>query len=128
LKTFTLKLNKTPIKKMMTELRQAIRTKIPNVHDNELLCGSIEAMTDAISKSKLEAFAAIVEHKPRTLRELATILGKDVGNISRDVKGLELLGLIDLVPDKTVGPRAIRPVAKFDKILFDFATTSKVGS
>ncbi|MEQ1664334.1 MAG: hypothetical protein ABL927_03045 [Bdellovibrionales bacterium] len=126
-RTFTLKLHKTPIKKMMTELRQAARTKLPNVHDDELLCSSISAMIDAISKSKFETFAAVVEHKPKTIKELAKILGKDVGNISRDAKGLELLGLIDLVPDKNVGPRAIRPVAKFDKILFDFATARKVA-
>lgn len=115
---------------MMTELRQVSRTKVPQVNDDEMLCSSAEDMSEAISKSKLSVFAAIMEHKPKTIKELAKLLKKDVGNVFRDVKGLELIGLITLIPDKSIGPRAIRPVAKFDKILFDLNTRKKtsVGS
>jgi predicted transcriptional regulator len=128
LKTFTFKLHRSPIKKMMSELRQAARTKVPLIHDDEMLCDSAESMSEAISKSKLSLFAAIVEHKPKSIRELAKIVNKDVANVFRDAKGLELIGLIDMVPDKASGQKTARPVAKFDKILFDLNATRKASS
>jgi predicted transcriptional regulator len=122
MKAFTLKLDRSPIEKMFEDLKRAVRTGIPQVHDDEMKCGSVEAMLQAISRSKFEAFAAIVAHKPRTLNELANFLGKDLGNVSRDVRDLEMIGLIELRREDSKDSRKIRPVAKYDQIVFDFSS------
>jgi predicted transcriptional regulator len=119
MKTFTFKLERTSVKKVFTDLRRAVKTGIPDIREDEMACGTIEAMMTIISRSKFEAFAAIVEHKPQTLKELAEILGKNLGNISRDVKVLELLGLIELKRES--GGNKTRPIAKYDQIKFDFS-------
>ena len=123
MKTFTFKLKKTSFKKTIRALRRAVKTGIPNIQDDEMSCGSIEAMMTVMSRSKLEAFAAIVDHKPMTLKELADILGKDLGNVSRDVRALELTGLIELRRNE-LGNR-IKPVAKYDQIVFDFTSVAR---
>ena len=83
-------------------------------------------MMAVMSRSKFEAFAAIVNHRPSTLKELASLVGKDLGNISRDVKALEMTGLIELKKD-AAGNR-LKPIAKYDQIVFDFSTTHKNAS
>jgi predicted transcriptional regulator len=121
MKTFTFKLEKNPTKKMISHLRRAIKTGIPHVRDDEMLCGSIGAMMTVISRAKFEAFAAIVNHKPQTLNELAGILGKDLGNVSKDVKSLEAIGLVELRKGDFGDSRQVKPVAKYDQIAFDFS-------
>ena len=126
MKTFTFKLGKTSFKKALKDLTKAVKTGVPNVQADVMTCNSVESMMTIISRSKFEAFAAIVDHKPQTLKELATILGKDLGNVSRDAKALELTGLIELKRDE-VGNR-IQPIAKYDQIVFDFSTPSRKAS
>ncbi len=125
MKTFTLKLEKVSLKGMFADLKRAAKTGVPNIIDDEMACGSVDAMMEAVSRSKLEAFAAIVEHKPKSIKELAELLKKDLGNVSRDVKGLELIGLVELKKDKRDDPRAVRPIAKYELIAFDFTPARK---
>lgn len=122
MKTFTLKLERGPIERMFEDLKRAVRTGVPHIRDDEMACSSVGAMMRAMSRSKFEAFATIVDRKPKTLNELAEFLGKDLGNVSRDVKGLELIGLIELRRDDTKDSRKLRPVAKYDQIVFDFSS------
>jgi predicted transcriptional regulator len=122
MKTFTLKLDRSPMERMVEDLKRAVRTGIPHIRNDEMRCSSVGAMMRAISRSKFEAFATIVDHKPKTLNQLAELLGKNLGNVSRDVKGLELIGLIDLRREDTKDSRKLRPVAKYDQIVFDFSS------
>jgi predicted transcriptional regulator len=46
-------------------------------------------MLDVVSKSRFETFAAIVEHKPKSLYELAKVLDKDQSQVLRDTRLLE---------------------------------------
>jgi len=126
MKTFTFKLGKTSFKRAISDLSKAIKSGVPSVHGDEMTCPSIESMMTVLSRSKFETFAAIVENKPSSLKELADILGKDLGNVSRDVKALELMGLVELQRDQT-GKR-IRPVAKYEQIAFDFSGHQKKAS
>jgi predicted transcriptional regulator len=128
MKTFTLKLERQPVKKMIAAMKRAVKTGIPEIHEHELRCGSVESMMRVISKSKFEAFAAIVDYKPKTLNELADQLHKDLGNVSRDVRSLEALGLIKLRKEDANDTRKVRPIALYDQILFDFSASSKKAS
>ncbi len=128
MKTFTLKLGDASLKTITAELKQASKTGIPNVVDDEMICGSVSAMMDAVSRSRLEAFAAIIKYKPKSLNDLAEHLQKNLGNVSRDVRGLELLGLIELKKDNKYDSKIIRPIAKYDEITFVFKDSKAKGA
>ncbi len=106
---------------MIAELKRAVKTGVPHVRDDEMLCSTIDAMMTVVSRAKFEAFAAIVKYGPKTLNELAEILGKDIGNVSRDVRSLEAIGLIELRKDHPGDTRRVKPIAKYDQIAFDFS-------
>lgn len=128
MKTFTVKLRKNSLKKSMDALKRAVRTGVPEIHKDELFCDSVETMMETISRSKLAAFAAIVEYKPKSIKELAEVLNKDLGNVSRDVKVLALLGLVELRKENEHDPRALCPIAMYDKITFDFTPARAKGA
>ncbi len=129
MKTFTMKLGgPSLIKNMREEIRQAIRTGVPSIDEDVMLCESVEGMSAVISKSRLEAFGAIVQHRPKSLKELAEILKKDLGNVSRDVEVLKLMGLIEVRSGESDDPRALMPVAKYDQIVFDFRPVKRTAA
>ena len=119
MKVFTFRYQRNPTKSVLAAMKRAIRTGVPDVRDDEIVCDSMASMLKLMSKSRFEVFAAIVEHRPDSLNELARVLGKDPGNVLRDAKSLEALGLIRLVTGK--GDRGrLKPDALFDKIVFEF--------
>lgn len=119
MKVFTFRYQRNPKKSVLSAMKRAIRTGVPDVRDDEMICDSMASMLKLMSKSRFEVFAAIVEHKPGSLNELARALEKDPGNVLRDAKSLEALGLIRLVPVKGERER-LKPDALFDKIVFEF--------
>ena len=72
-----------------------------------------------MTKSRFQVFAAIVESNPESLTGLAKVLEKDLGNVLRDVKVLESLGLIEL--QKTPGLRRekTKAIARYERIIFE---------
>jgi predicted transcriptional regulator len=119
MKVFTFRYQRNPKKSVLSAMKRAIRTGVPDVRDDEMICDSMASMLKLMSKSRFEVFAAIVEHRPGSLFDLARALEKDPGNVLRDAKSLEALGLIRLVPVKGERER-LKPDALFDKIVFEF--------
>jgi predicted transcriptional regulator len=128
MKAFKISIEKIPLSSTIKALKRAIETGIPNIRRDELVCDSVETMLKIMSRSKFEAFAAIVEHKPNSVLELAKILGKDAGNVSRDVKSLKALRLIELIEEKDGERVRMKPVAKYQQIIFDFKAVGHAGS
>lgn len=120
MKIFTFLYEKNPRKSALDAMKKAIKTGKPDIRDDELICDSMDSMLKLMSKSRFDVFAAIVEHKPDSLYELAKALKKDPGNVLRDAKALESLGLIELVPAKSGERERLKPEAKYDKIVFEF--------
>lgn len=119
MKIFRFRYERNPKKSVLSAMKRAIRTGLPDVRDDEVVCDSMASMLKLMSKSRFDIFAAIVEHKPGSLQELARVMEKDPGNVLRDAKALEGLGLIRLVQVR--GNRArLKPEALFDKIVFEF--------
>ncbi len=121
MKIFTFRYEKNPRKSAISAMKAAIKTGKPDIRDNELVCDSMDAMLKIMSKARFEVFAAIVENKPESLYELAKILDKDQGNVLRDVKSLESLGLVKLVSAKDGKRERLKPESSYDKIVIEFA-------
>lgn len=71
-----------------------------------------EALARVFSAQNLQLIRAIAQHEPSSMRHLATIVDRDIKNVSQNLNGLESLGLIDLVDEG----RAKRPVVPYDEI------------
>lgn len=121
MKIFTFRYEKNPKKSALAAMKNAIKTGRADVREDELICDSMDAMLKIMSKARFEVFAAIVERKPDSLYELAKVLDKDQGNVLRDVKSLEALGLIRLVPVKDGERERLKPESSYDKIVIEFA-------
>ena len=76
-------------------------------------------MLRVISPARMEIIEAIREHKPDSIYELAKILERDVANVHRDVKSLAEIGLLGLEDAGSGDRERIRPVALFDKIVWE---------
>ena len=63
---------------------------------------------------------AIVENHPHSVYELAKALDKDQGNVQRDVKALEQLGLVKLKSVKDGDRERLMPVPQYEKIVLEF--------
>lgn len=120
MKIFTFKYDKNPSKSALTRLKIASSTSIRSIKNDELVCDSIDTMLKIMSKARFDVFAAIVEYKPSSLYELAALLKKDQANVLKEAKALEALRLITLDQIKEDGREKLKPVAVYDKIVFEF--------
>ncbi len=119
MKIFTFRYQKGIRKKVLSEMKDVIRSGKRNVHDDEMLCDSVESILKCISKSRMEAFLAIIEHKPESVYELGQILQKDQANLHKDVKALEGMGLIRLKSIKDGTREKLKPEALYDRVVVE---------
>ncbi|ADC65468.1 transcriptional regulator protein-like protein [Ferroglobus placidus DSM 10642] len=62
------------------------------VEEGEIFVTNVSFLTP----QKLQLLEAIKKHRPKSIRELAEKVGRDVKNVYMDVKELEKIGLIEL--------------------------------
>ena len=67
----------------------------------------------------IDILTSIQAFKPKSIYELASILQKDVGNISRLISFFEDIGVITVVENKVNGRYVKTPVVDYEKIEFD---------
>ncbi len=79
---------------------------------------SIEAFRKAITPKRLALLRAIKTEKPSSVRELSRIAGRDVKNVSMDVKFLTQVGLVELTPTDGA-ERSMTPRVDYDQIRFE---------
>jgi len=127
MKVFTVKYEKHPKKMALESMKRAISSGIPDIKGDELVCDSMEAMLKIMTRSRFEAFAAVVEGRPNSVYELAKALDKDQGNVLRAVKALESLGLVKLKAVKDGDRGRLVPVPLYDKIVLEFEPKKLAG-
>ena len=127
MKIFTLRYEKNPGKPALAAMKRAMSTGVPSIKGDELICDSMEAMLKVMTRSRFEAFAAIVERRPVSVYDLAKVLDKDSGNVLRDVKSIEALGLIKLKPVRDGDRERLVPAPLYDKIVLEFEPKKAVG-
>lgn len=120
MRVFTVRYERNPRKSVLETMKRAIETSTPDIRGDELICDSMEAMLKIITRSRFEAFGAIVEHRPDSIYALAKVLDKDQGNVLRDVKALESLGLVKLKIVSDGDRERMTPVPLYDKIVLEF--------
>ena len=117
-KTFTFKYDPylTP-EGMFTDFWQAVDGKQCLSKPHQISSPHIEVLLDSINKNRWEIFNTLVVKKPNSLTELAKLLNKDYGNVWRDVRILEGMGIIKLQKEGT----EVKPIALYERIVFDLS-------
>ncbi len=67
----------------------------------------------------LGVLVAILNHKPKSIYELAKILNKDVSNLNKLITFFEGIGAITIKTSQESGRAVKRPVVEYDQIEFD---------
>jgi predicted transcriptional regulator len=120
MKTFTFRYDPRPARSALECVRKAIKSGKGEIQVDSITCGSYEEMTRLMTQSRAEAFAVIVRSEPESITELAKTLGKDVGNVQRDVTALQSLGLIELKRETARRGVRIKPVARYQRFVFEY--------
>jgi predicted transcriptional regulator len=110
--------NITEVKK---EWALALRGKVRTLQKkDEIIFTSLEAAAKVFTKGRMEILQTIMKENPRSIYDLANILGKDFKNVYIDVNYLRDVGLIELRESKD-SPTGLKPVARFSGIELDWA-------
>ena len=64
---------------------------------------SAAALRNFFSDRRLELLRAIREHQPRSIKELAELVGRDLKNVNAEVHYLAQLGLVELATERGPG-------------------------
>lgn len=87
----------------------------------ETICfDSVEDMHRFLSPERIRLLKTVHEMKPRSISELAKMLGRDRKNVTEDVKMLEGVGLIERKADSK-GKEKVELVVDYDRIQMDIA-------
>lgn len=121
MKTFTFIYDprSTP-KNSLALMKKAIQSGVPHVEVDQMKSPSLKALLSVATENRLEMFKVIHDQKPASLYELAQTLKKDPGYISKEVRVLEEIGLVEVIKESSSGREKLRPVAKYDRIILDF--------
>lgn len=74
------------------------------------------ALRQLLSNEKARILDVIKNKKPKSIYELAKILGRNFKSVSDDIKLLERWGFIDFIEEKHKNRRRLRPVLVVDTI------------
>ena len=126
MKSLTLKFKKYNKSFVFDSIRDAFDGK-GIVEDDVVYFNDIGAMYKFLTPGRMELLSAIKNFKPHSLYELSQRIGKDQGYISKEVKFLKDMGIVELESEKADGRECLVPVLKFDRIIFDVGI-AEVGS
>ena len=106
-------------KRMFGEFKEAINGKKYIQPENVMVANDLSTIHRIISKARLKLFACIKEHRPDSIRKLASLLHRDYNNVWRDCWVLANCGIIELKGKEN------KPVALYDQIVLDFPVRNK---
>ena len=80
----------------------------------------VAMLKQILSNEKARILHTIKTRKPKSVYELAKILGRGFKTVNDDIKLLERFGLIDLIEEKTGGRKRLRPELIVDYMVINF--------
>ncbi len=118
MKTLTLCYRNYDKEILLDTVKEAIKGK-SKAEDDVIYFNDLAAMYKFMSPARAELLSVIKNLKPKSIYDLSQKIHKDQGYISKEIKFLNRLGVIDLVLDETGSRQKLIPVVKFDRVIFD---------
>jgi predicted transcriptional regulator len=85
----------------------------PTSEEPKIWLPSAESFGKVLSAKNRELLAQIRDARPRSLQALSDLTGREVSNLSRTLKTMELYGLVEL---KRGARGAVRPEVPYDEV------------
>jgi predicted transcriptional regulator len=104
------------------EIGKAVEEGKPVKKEKGVYFTTVEDFRKAITPKRLALLKAIKTEKPSSVRQLSKIAGRDVKNVSTDIKFLDQVGLVDIKRNDKA-KKEITPSVSYDKILFEIAVS-----
>lgn len=83
---------------------------------------NLDAFRKILTEKRLELLHVVKRDNPDTIHELSRLLGRDIKNVSDDLKYLSELGLVSLDKSAAVGEgRRVSPRVRYEKIRLEIA-------
>ena len=78
----------------------------PSKDQPKIWFDSLESMAQVLSTKNRELLKAIKDEKPKSLKELSDVSGREVSNLSRTLRKMERYGIVTLEKEnKAIKPR-----------------------
>ena len=105
----------TDLKSSLKEFARAYEraSRGEEVERDTIGVSSLKELQTLLSPKRLELLKVIKEHKPRSIKELAEMVKRDVRNVHRDLVILEAVGLVELEKRG----KEVRPVVDYEEIV-----------
>ena len=82
---------------------------------------NLDTFRKVLTEKRLALLHAVKQNKPETIHELARLLGRDVKNVSDDLKYLAEVGLVTLDKGAVGSGRRVTPRVSYEKIRLEIA-------
>ncbi len=93
------------------------RTK-PSANDPKIWVRSVDEFSKLMSEKNVNLLAAIRSQHPKSISELAQNINEDQGNLTKRLKMLASIGLVELEEgERSRGKSALVPKVLFDRII-----------
>ncbi|MGE0823149.1 MAG: hypothetical protein AB7G75_15525 [Candidatus Binatia bacterium] len=89
--------------------------KLPT--EETLYFTDLEAFRKCLTPKRLELLWAVAEKRPQSVRELATLVKRELKNVSEDLDYLSQVGLVEFRSSSAHG-NALAPVVPYDRVDF----------
>ena len=101
---------------------KAVEAGRPVVRREGVYFTSLAAARNLLTPSRLALLRAVRTKHPRSIYELAKIVGRDLKNVQDDLRTLERYGLVRVRRGRTIGKRRVKiPQAVFGEIALRIA-------
>src|SRR2546422_356022 len=122
-KTLTIRIS--PVAEGLQEFREAYKAAEAGrsfTRREGIYFTSLAAARNLLTPSRLALLRAVRITHPRSVYELAKIVGRDLKNVQDDVRTLERYGLVRISRGRTIGKRKVKvPRALFNEIALRIA-------
>lgn len=120
MKTYTFRYDpEATLEQAGQRMLRAARGGKPHIRKDEMACSDLKTLLKIAREGRLEIFQAILNQKPDSIHALAKIVNKDHSYVFRECQVLEGFGLVNLEKTEGDGRPKVRPVALYDRIVFD---------
>jgi predicted transcriptional regulator len=101
--------------KAIREAMRGVASGHRTPQEPELYFENLEELRRILTEKRLELLLAITRHRPASVHELASLVGRDYKNVSTDIALLGRLGLVSLEARGGKG-RAQAPTVPYDEV------------
>lgn len=105
-------------KKIKAELRAIDRGESKKLREDSISFQSLDQLRKFLTPKRLELLRVIRHKKPRSIYELAKLVGRTPENVNTDIKFLEQLGFVEVSKIKEIRKKVV-PEVSYDKMTLE---------